>query len=546
MERTTQDTQSHMSQQKLPCPKCPSSDAYGIQENGWGHCFSCGSNVPPDGEGAPANQSVTSKPKASAGLLSGSYDAIPSRKLTKETCTKWGVELVKMSKGEAALAFPYYNAKRVKTAQKLRTADKKFSFLGDTKSPQLFGQQLWSGGKKIVITEGEIDAMSVSQLQNHKWPVVSLPNGASSSKRSITENIKWLETNFEEIILMYDMDEPGQEAAIETAKIFAPGKCKIATLPCKDANECLMEGKSDEVIKAIWNAQPYRPDGIVSVTDVIPNIGVKPTMGETLPWSRLTDLTYGLKPSSLWIWTSGTGMGKTEFFKDMVAHNIKQGVKSGVVFLEEETHETVVDIAGKMAGKCFNSPDIAFNEKERTDAINDLESSDCLYLYDHFGHDDYDAVRSVIRHMVLAYGCEVIFLDHITAFTDGLGSESNSMAEKMMKELASMTRELKFNLQVISHVRKSDSSRKPAEEGGRVKIDDLKGSGAVKQWANMVIALERDQQSEDQDTARTTTVRILKGRGVGKNVGKTLQVKYLPETAQLVQVDENPVGDLPF
>ncbi|NQZ19987.1 MAG: DNA primase, partial [Bdellovibrionales bacterium] len=186
------------------------------------------------------------------------------------------------------------------------------------------------------------------------------------------------------------------------------------------------------------------------------------------------------------------------------------------------------------------------NEQERSDAIQKLQSSDCVYLYDHFGHDDYDAIRSVIRHMVLGYGCKVIFLDHITALTDGQGNEANALAEKMMKELSSMARELKFNLQVISHVRKSDNSRKPAEEGGRVKIDDLKGSGAVKQWSNFVIALERNQQSEDADEARTTTVRILKARGAGKNVGKTVKVKYLPETATLVQADEAFVEDLPF
>lgn len=114
-----------------------------------------------------------------------------------------------------------------------------------------------------------------------------------------------------------------------------------------------------------------------------------------------------------------------------------------------------------------------------------------------------------------------------------------------MKELASMTRELKFNLQVVSHIRKSDNSRKPAEEGGRVKIDDMKGSGAVKQWANFVIALERNQQAEDQDEARTTTVRILKARGVGKNNGQIVKVKYLPETAQLIQSDEEYLDDLP-
>ncbi len=536
------DTNSQLTEKNLPCPDCPSSDALCIYDDGHTHCFSCRETKQGEITGG-----TRPTPKKNSKLLSGVIVDIASRGLHKDTCRKWGVEFVKMSGGQQAIAFPYFDKNNKKVAQKLRTPDKDFSFIGDTKNPRLFGQQLWSRGKKIVITEGEFDAMTVSQIQNHKWPTVSIPTGAPSAKKSITNNLQWLEENFEEIILMFDMDEPGQQAALEVAPLFSPGKCKIASLPHKDANECLMQGVPEEIINAIWNAKPYRPDGIVTVSDVIPKIGLKPTFGFTLPWKRLFDLTFGLKLSQIWVWTSGSGMGKTEFFKDMIAWLVKEHkTKIGVIFLEEETQDTVVDIAGKMVGKCFNSPDIKFNPKERDEAIKQLEDSGCVYMYDHFGHDDYDAIRAVIRHMVAGHGCEVIFLDHITAFTDGMGNEANALAERMMKELASMTRELKFNLQVISHVRKSDSSRKPAEEGGRVKIDDLKGSGAVKQWANMVIALERNQQSEDETVSRTTTVRILKGRGVGKNVGKTVDVIYLPDTAQLIQTDESFGDDLPF
>lgn len=545
MGRDMHDTSSNHVEGQLPCDSCGSSDAVSLYDDGHTFCFSCQKYTKANKE-----ESMSALPKENSNtstLLSGSYSDIQARGIHKETCQKWGVEMVTTKDGAKALAFPYYNDKGIKVAQKLRYTTKDFSFIGETKNPRLFGQQLWSKGKKIVITEGELDALSVSQIQNHKWPVVSIPNGAQSAKKAITQNLRWLEENFDEIVIMFDMDDAGQTAANEVAQLFSPGKCGVARLPMKDANECLINNKSQEVINAIWNPVPYRPDGIVTISDVLPKLDEKPTFGKSLPWSGLTELTYGLKSPSVWVWTSGSGMGKTEFFKDMAAHLVTEHkTKIGMILLEEETQDTVVDLAGKMVGKCFNSPDTAYNEQERLEAINLLKDSECVYLYDHFGHDDYEAIRSVIRHMVLGYGCEVIFLDHITAFTDGMGNDANALGEKMMKELSSMARELKFNLQVISHVRKSDSSRKPAEEGGRVKIDDLKGSGAVKQWSNFVIALERNQQAEDKDEARTTTVRILKARGVGKNVGKTVKVKYQPETAMLIQEDEEFVKDLPF
>lgn len=540
--------ESQVTQGKMPCDDCGSSDAKYIYDDGHSHCFSCGTTVQPE----KVDQSVRTSPTspASKGLLSGSFTDIPSRNLTKATCQKWGVELVELKNGSKGLAFPYYTKERNRVAQKIRTQDKDFLFVGDTRNPGLFGRQLWSSGRKLVITEGELDALSVSQLQNNKWPVVSVPTGAQGAERAVADSLSWVEENFKEVILMFDMDEPGQKAAQKVAALFTPGKCKIASLPMKDANECLVAGRGEDVVNAIWQAKEYRPDGIVTVGDLIPRLDDKPEFGLTLPWSRLTELTYGLKQSQLWVWTSGSGMGKTEFFKDMAAHLIKEHkTKVGVIFLEEEGPDTVIDLAGKLVGKCFNSPDIEYEPEERDEAVSRLADDELLYLYDHFGHDDYNAVKAVVRHMVAGMGCEVVFLDHITAFTDGAGIDSNSKAEKMMKELSSMTRELKFNLQVISHVRKSDSSRRPAEEGGRVKIDDLKGSGAVKQWANMVVALERNQQAEDEEEARTTTVRILKARGVGKNVGRTVHVKYLPDTAQLLQTDgvgQGNYGEDPF
>ena len=543
MARDTQDTSSEILHAKLPCEDCGSSDAKFIYSDGWSHCFSCKKRRKVDGMTSEPEEVAEFKAggtKKAAKLKTGEVKAIKGRSLTLETCRKFGVETIEEGKNKF-LSFPYFNDKGQKIAQKLRGTDKSFSFVGEPKNPPLFGQQLWRSGKRIIITEGEIDAMSVSQVQGHKWAVVSVPTGAAGSKKAISNNIQWLEENFEEVVLMFDNDEAGRAAALECATLFSPNKCWIATLPLKDANECLHEGKTEDIIQAIWNAKPYRPDGIVTVGDMIPRIGLKAEMGRPLPWPSLTALTFGLKSPALWIWTSGSCMGKTELFKSMMAQLIKDGVKVGAILLEEEAQDTVVDMAGKLVGKCYNSPDIQFDIKERDDAIKQLQDSEALYLYDHFGHDDYDAIRAVIRHMVVGCGCEVIFLDHITAFTDGMGNEANALAERIMKELASMTRELKFNLQVISHVRKSDSSRKPAEEGGRVKIDDLKGSGAVKQWANIVIALERDQQSEDEDTSRTTTVRILKARGAGKNVGRTVAVKYFPETGELLEVEQAEV-----
>ena len=171
--------------------------------------------------------------------------------------------------------------------------------MGEASSPPLFGQNLWASGKKIIITEGEIDALTVSQIQGNKWPVVSVPNGAQGAKKSLAKALDYL-SGFDEIVLMFDMDGPGQEAAKECAELFQPGKAKIASLPFKDPNECLLQGKPDAVIQALWNAKSYRPDGILSGEDLWDEIAKEEVVQSiAYPWLGLNEKTQGLRKGEL-------------------------------------------------------------------------------------------------------------------------------------------------------------------------------------------------------------------------------------------------------
>ena len=138
---------------------------------------------------------------------------------------------------------------------------------GDLSKAGLFGQQLWSPGDRLVITEGEIDCLSYAQVTGLTWQVVSVPNGASGALKTIRKQIHWIE-QFKEIVFLFDQDEPGIKAARECAAILRPGIAKIAKLPLKDPNEMIMAGRDGELKSAIYSAQPYRPDGIVSGEDI--------------------------------------------------------------------------------------------------------------------------------------------------------------------------------------------------------------------------------------------------------------------------------------
>lgn len=467
-----------------------------------------------------------------ADLIQGEVKPLPKRGITEETCAKFGYS-VGAHQGVTYQIAPYYKAGKL-SAQKLRTSAKQFSTRGDFKDVELFGQHLWrEKGKLVVVTEGEIDCLTVSQLQGNKWPVVSLPNGAPSAKKAIQNNIAWLE-QFESVVLMFDMDEPGQLALEECAPLFSPGKCKVARLPLKDANKMLEEGRGSEVIDAIWGAKTYRPDGLVSFSEIMERI--KKPIEKGISWwlDELTELTYGRRYGELYAFGAGTGVGKTDFLTQQIAYDIHElGLKVGLLFLETPVEELGRRVAGKIVGKLFHVPDAGWTVEELESAVALLEEKGTLY--DSFGQADWDVVKAHIRYMAVSQGIRVFYLDHLTALADT--SDERSSLEQIMKEMAGLAHELDVMIHYVSHL--STPEGKPHEEGGRVMIRHFKGSRAIGFWSHFMFGLERNQQAEEEVHRQTTTFRVLKDRYTGRGTGEVIYLGYDPTTGRLSSTD-NP------
>jgi twinkle protein len=164
---------------KGPCDECGSSDANAHYSDGHTYCFANGCKGRHDGE------ETTYKRKTVAADLDFYVEAdvqgLPARGISEKVCRFFGVRVGKLG-GKTVHMYPYHKDGQV-AAVKTRGADKDFKFLGDAKHPPMFGQNLFNGGKKIVVCEGEVDAMTLAQLQDCKWPVVSVPNGAQGAKK---------------------------------------------------------------------------------------------------------------------------------------------------------------------------------------------------------------------------------------------------------------------------------------------------------------------------------------------------------------------------
>lgn len=526
-----------------PCPNCGSSDACGVFDDGHRYCYSCCTYFKPplDGEQVSKERKKVSKESIPLGDLN--ITNLNARKINQDTCSKFKY-MTGEYKGSPCQVANYYDDNGNIVGQKLRFPDKSFAVLGKI-SNRLFGSQLWANGKKIIITEGEIDCLTVSQLQGNKWPVVSIPNGAQAAKKAIEANLEYLD-KFDEVILMFDMDDPGRKACEDCAKVLPAGKAFIANLPLKDPNECLLNGKGSEVLQAIWNAKPYRPDGIVSGTDLyekcVTDIDDLKDSVE-YPWKALQEKTKGARHGELYVFTSGSGMGKSTILRELEYYfGVQRGELCGIIALEESTRKTGLELMSIHLNKRLILDPEGADESDRSRAFRETIGNGRYYLYDHFGSLDSSNLLSKIRYMIVSLGCKRIFLDHISIVVSGMDTDEDGgerkAIDKLMTNLRSLVEETQCTMFVVSHLKRPE--KKGHEEGGQVSLSQLRGSGAIAQLSDMVIGLERNQQG---DNPNVLTIRVLKNRFCGLT-GISGYLYYDQDTGRLSDYEADP--ECPF
>jgi len=111
--------------------------------------------------------------------------------------------------------------------------------------------------------------------------------------------------------------------------------------------------------------------------------------------------------------------------------------------------------------------------------------------------------------------------------------------DTIMTRLRSLVEETGAGIILVSHLRRVDGN-KGHENGIEVSLSHLRGSNSIGQLSDCVIALERNQQSEDPDEARTTRLRVLKSRYTG-DVGMAARVMYDSETGRLSELTNEDI-----
>lgn len=541
-----------------PCDDCGSSDALAIYTDHT-FCFSCQKTRKLS---CDETTGEVRRHPASSEFVSGKPRALAKRGITEETCRHWSY-IVGDFHGRTVQVAQYLDDNRRVVAQKVRLPDKQFPWIGPRRDFKgLYGQWLWrDGGKVVVITEGELDALSVSQVQNNKWPVVSLPDGAGNAPKAIKEALPWL-SKFEKIVLWFDNDEAGREAVDKVKLLLPPGRCYITWAPegYKDASDLLQAGKDKIIIDCVWGAKQWVPEVLISGNAIIDRLKARPAVTsypypEILP--KLNHMTGGgIRLGELDTWTSGSGMGKTTLIKMLQNHYFHTtDFCQALIHLEEPLEDTGDDLIAYEVGKRFTVDDPGFKDtKEYLDTAEKLflsknsEGNYKFVLYDAFGSVEDDTLYGIIRYLRMACGIRVFWLDHLSILVSDMDQDGDERRkiDALMSKLKNLTVELDIYIGLISHLKKpvGTSQGKTFETGLVPTLDDLRGSAGIKQLSNGVFALSRNQQHPNPLARNTSAITVLKCRKTGRT-GPADYVLFDENTGRFVKgVDPDSYSDM--
>lgn len=462
------------------------------------------------------------------------YQYFETRKISRATVDAYGIS----SDANGNIVFPFYE-NGVLTFVKYRKPQKHAK---EDKTPKewrapgakaiLFGMDQCAFSKPLVITEGQIDAMSLHEagIEN----AVSVPSGCEDL--SWIENCyDWLE-KYKTIIIFGDNDEPGRKMVQTVVKRLDESRCRIVEdYPesprggfCKDANEILYHFGEFALIEAVENAKEVPVRGLLDLADVPPYDPTSvPRIKTMIP--ALDSAIGGLAEGGITILTGKAGDGKSTLTGLLLLNGIEQGYNvcaySGELTKEKFQEWINLQCAGSdYIGLKYDPvreeqvPFIAWPVQQR---LLDYYRGH-FFLFDNneiFEHNQAQSILDVFTMAHRRYGCKLFLVDNMmTSLSD---SEEETKAQgRFVNALKKFATRYAVHVLIVAHPRKTKA-------GEQLRKDDVGGNSAIVNLSDSAIVVERPN------------LRIIKNREGG--VQKLIECCYCGDSRRIYQADK---GDL--
>ena len=417
---------------------------------------------------------------------------INDRKLTQET-----IDLFQIGEAGSVIFFPYIkdgetvmlkqdSIRRGKDGKRLKE-----DYVGPTSSnqkPILFGWQALKGDvRRIIITEGEIDAMTWTQLGQ---PALSVPFGGGTGAKH-----QWLENElddlemFDEVILAFDNDEAGDAAAKDLINRIGQHRCRvIEDMPCKDVNEALQRGLVDPSIAKGWVEKSRHFDPVElkpasaftdDVIEMFHPTGEEP--GFHSPWPY-TNTRIKFRPAELTIVSGINGHGKSEVAGHLMLAAMEQGERICVASMELQPKRLLHRLMRQACGVTNSVPSIPFIRKGMD------WTEDKLWLFDLTGTAKAKRVLEVFEYAHRRYGIKTFVIDSLMKC--GINEEDNAEIKAFIENICDFKNKYSVHVFLVTHQKKQES------EVRRTGKMDVKGSGAITDLADNVLIVFRNKVRE--------------------------------------------------
>ena len=489
-----------------PCPfvSCASSDAFSYNlVKKTGHCKSCDRGYPSKEETyewATKEYPVNSVVKSHEKIEGDHFKA--HRGVNRDTMEFYGI----LTRDDTH-RYPYPSG-----GVKVRNLENKKFFAEGLSPKEIFGIDKFTAGdgRRLTITEGELDAASAYQMlksqgsSRYTNPVIGLP-GATPHAKLWEHNRDWIDS-FEEIILSVEDDDAGNALADKIARLF-PGKVKrIDHGVYKDANEFLVNKEGPSFYASWWGARKYTPNNVMNSSDDFLEMYHNTPDHTFVPTgiAALDDKILGLMQGHFTVIKAETGIGKTEVMRLLEYNLLKQGVKIAAWHLEEVKLRSLLGLVSYELDDNVTRMDLIEQKgltQEVQDAIVSLTEDENFYQFFLGDGDGIDQLCDQIRFFAEACDCRFVFFEPIQDVVVGSSDESKeSLLADLSIRLSKLAAELDVGIITIAHT----------NDNGDPKYCKMIG-----QRASVMINLERDKGSDDMDVRNTTNLVVQKNRPCG-------------------------------
>lgn len=402
------------------------------------------------------------------------------------------------------IVFPFYRNNELvyvkyRKPKKYTKEDGPKEWQDSNTEPILFGMDNVAFNKPLVITEGEIDALSLYEAGVHN--VVSVPGGCS--------NLDWIQLcwdwldSFNQIIIFGDSDEPGMEMVSNVMKRLGEDKCMIPkeypeliyngkhhNRICKDANEILC-CYGPEGLKALVDAcEPAPIKGVLEVSSIQRK---KESFISLTKIPKLDEMLNGFIEGGVTILSGKRSAGKSTISSGFILNAIEQGVPccaysgelSPTRFLDwillpatESKYVTYTTDAKTGKHLCTISSEIEERIKEWMKGK--------LYLFDDsvaFEDDTQTAVLKVFEMCARRYGCKLFLVDNLLSLLPSADDEVKMQA-RVIKKIKAFAKKYRAHVLVVAHPRKEQAN-------STFTSDSVSGSSAITDLADSVFSIEK-------------------------------------------------------